>query len=62
VLSQERPSELLYVADESFRHPLTQSLPDLSAGSTPLASQPGGMALDFIRANLFDRQKMQRLR
>jgi uncharacterized protein YukJ len=59
VLSQEQPSELLYVADESFRHPLVQSLPDLPAGFTSLASQPGGMALDFIRANLFDRQKMQ---
>src|SRR5436190_7940284 len=59
VLSQETPAELLYVADENFRHPLTQSLPDLPAGFSPLASQPGGMALDFIRANLFDRQKMQ---
>jgi uncharacterized protein YukJ len=59
VLSQEKPSELLYVADENFRHPVTQSLPGLSAGFTPLASQPGGMALDLIRANLFDRQKMQ---
>jgi uncharacterized protein YukJ len=59
VLSQEKPSELLYVADENFRHPLTQSLPGLSAGFTPVASQPGGLALDFIRGNLFDRQQMQ---
>jgi uncharacterized protein YukJ len=59
VLSQEKPSELLYVADENFRHPVTQSLPSLQAGFTPLASQPGGMALDFIRGNLFDRQQMQ---
>jgi uncharacterized protein YukJ len=59
VLSQEKPAELLYVADENFRHPVTQSLPGLPAGFTPLASQPGGMALDFIRANLFDRQQMQ---
>ena len=59
VLSQEKPAELLYVADENFRHPVTQSLPGLPADFTPLASQPGGMALDFIRANLFDRQQMQ---
>jgi uncharacterized protein YukJ len=59
VLSQEQPPELLYVADESLSHPLVQSLPDLPAGFTPLASEPGGMALDFIRANLFDRQVMQ---
>jgi uncharacterized protein YukJ len=59
VLSQERPAELLYAADENFRHPVTQTLPSLPDGFTPLASQPGGMALDFIRANLFDRQAMQ---
>jgi uncharacterized protein YukJ len=59
VLSQEKPAELLYVADENFRHPVTQSLPGLQDGFTPLASQPGGMALDYIRANLFDRQQMQ---
>ena len=60
VLSQEKPAEeLLYVADENFLHPVTQNLPGLPDGFTPLASQPGGMALDFIRANLFDRQKMQ---
>jgi uncharacterized protein YukJ len=59
VLSQEKPAELLYVAEENFRHPVTQSLPGLQDGFTPLASQPGGMALDFIRANLFDRQQMQ---
>jgi uncharacterized protein YukJ len=59
VLSQEKPAELLYVADENFPHPVTRSLPGLPAGFTPLASQAGGMALDFIRANLFDRQQMQ---
>jgi uncharacterized protein YukJ len=59
VLSQEKPAELLYMADENFRHPVTQSLPGLPVGFTSLASQPGGMALDFIRANLFDRQQMQ---
>jgi uncharacterized protein YukJ len=56
VLSQEKPAEKLYAADENFRHPVTQSLPGLPDGFTPLANQPGGMALDFIRANLFDRQ------
>ena len=38
---------------------MTQSLPGLPGGFTLLASQPGGMALDFIRANLFDRQQMR---
>ena len=57
--SEGLDKELLYVAEENFRHPVTQSLPGLPAGFTPLASQPGGMALDVIRANLFDRQQMQ---
>ena len=59
VLSQEKPAELLYVAQENFHHPVTEGLPGLPDGFTPLASKPGGMALDFIRANLFDRQQMQ---
>jgi uncharacterized protein YukJ len=55
VLSQQHPSELLYLADEAFRHPLVQELPNLSDGFSPLPSTAGGLALDFIRANLFDR-------
>ncbi len=61
VLSQEQPSELLYIADEHFDHPVLRELPDLPAGFTPLASGPGGVALDYIRANLFDRQAMRTL-
>jgi uncharacterized protein YukJ len=59
VLSQQAPSELLFVADEAFQHPLLQSLPSLPDGFTALPSQPGGLALDFIRGNLFDRQAMR---
>ena len=55
VLSQQHPSELLYLADEAFRHPLVQELPGLPDGFSPLPSTAGGLALDFIRANLFDR-------
>jgi uncharacterized protein YukJ len=61
VLSQERPSELLYFADEAFRHPVLQALPDLSDGFSGLPSKPGGTALDFIRGNLFDRRSMRSL-
>ena len=32
VLSQQAPSELLYVADEAFRHPQTQGLASLALG------------------------------
>jgi uncharacterized protein YukJ len=55
VLSQEHPSELLYLADEAFDHPLLPELPGLPDGFGALPSTPGGLALDFIRANLFDR-------
>jgi uncharacterized protein YukJ len=59
VLSKQQPSELLYLADEAFRHPMLQELPNLQDGFTPLPSTPGGVALDFIRANLFDRQLLR---
>ena len=59
VLSQQQPSELLYLADEAFNHPLLGPLSDLTDGFTLLPSQPGGVALDFIRANLFDKQAMR---
>jgi uncharacterized protein YukJ len=59
VLSQQQPSELLYLSDEAFAHPLVQDLPALPDGFTPLPSQPGGPALDFIRANLFDHTMMR---
>ena len=61
VLSQESPSELLFVADEAFRHPVTQSLPAVGDGFNPLPPRPGGHALDFIRGNLFDRTAMRPL-
>jgi Uncharacterized conserved protein (DUF2278) len=59
VLSQQQPSELLYIADEAFHHPMLAGLPGLPEGFTSLPSQPGGLGLDFIRANLFDRQAIR---
>lgn len=52
VLSQESPSELLYVADDDFRHPVTASVAGLGAGWHDLAPRAG---LDFVRGNLFSR-------
>jgi uncharacterized protein YukJ len=40
VMSQEKPAELLYVADENFRHPVTQSLPGLRAAAAGCRSRP----------------------
>lgn len=54
VQSQQSPSELLYVADDSFQHPVLGLLPGNGSGWTRLPSGPGRANLDFIRGNLFD--------
>ncbi|MCK9905162.1 hypothetical protein CC117_25555 [Parafrankia colletiae] len=59
VLSALAPSELLYTADEDFTHPVLPALATLTDGFTPLTSTPGGLALDFIRGNLFDRTTLR---
>ncbi|WP_336109770.1 DUF2278 family protein [Streptomyces sp. PTD9-10] len=61
VESQQAPSELLYLADDNFRHPVTQLLPPAGGGWTALPSQPGTAALDFIRGNLLDPASMRTL-
>ncbi|HET9254005.1 MAG TPA: DUF2278 family protein [Pseudonocardiaceae bacterium] len=61
VRSQQSPPELLYFADEAFSHPQVQGLPGLADGFTTLPSQPGGLALDFIRGNLVERAAMRPL-
>jgi uncharacterized protein YukJ len=58
VLSQESPSELLYLVDDDFHHPVTAALTGLAAGWHALAPRAG---LDFIRGNLFARSAMRSL-
>ena len=45
-------SEVQYLVRSRFVHPLTDALSPLPEGKTMVASQPGGIALDFIRGNL----------
>jgi uncharacterized protein YukJ len=61
VKSQEEPSTVFYYANEGFKHPILQDLVNLSFGFHDLESQLGGMALDFIRGNLFDVTQMKLL-
>ena len=58
--SAEPPSEVLFYANEDFHHPITDAIlqANLASGFTPLPSNPSGLALDFIRGNLFDVSEM----
>jgi uncharacterized protein YukJ len=59
VRSKEAPSELLYLVDDDYRHPITESLGNLAPGWTRL--DQGGPKLDFVRQNLFDRTLLRPL-
>ncbi|HEV7656222.1 MAG TPA: DUF2278 family protein [Mycobacteriales bacterium] len=59
VKSAQQPPDLLYLAEDDFRHPVTAILAGLPSGWTPLPSAPGAGALDFIRANLLDPAAMR---
>lgn len=61
VKSQESPSELLYLVDEEFTHPITEVLAGMPPGWNSLPSAPRGAALDYIRANLFHAAGMRAL-
>src|SRR5262245_5681051 len=61
VESQESPSELLFLVDDQFQHPITAQLVELPLDFTLLPHRPGGVALDFIRGNLFNRLDMREL-
>ncbi|MBI4785206.1 MAG: DUF2278 family protein [Oscillatoriophycideae cyanobacterium NC_groundwater_1537_Pr4_S-0.65um_50_18] len=61
VKSQESPSDLLYLVDDAFQHPILSQLVDFNLGFHKLKHQPGGVALDFIRGNLFHPEAMKPL-
>jgi uncharacterized protein YukJ len=61
VESKQQPSELEYLVDSDFRHPILDALAPLADGFSELERKPGGAALDFIRANLFDRSLLREL-
>ncbi|MEH6472752.1 MAG: DUF2278 family protein [Halopseudomonas sp.] len=54
VKSKAFPSELLYLIDESFNHPVTDLIADKPFGFHEVDSGADGESLDFIRGNLFD--------
>jgi uncharacterized protein YukJ len=60
VLSNDTKNrDLQFLVIDPFRHPVCDRIKNLPEGFTAVASEPGGMALDFIRGNLFDINQMQ---
>ena len=58
--STEPPSKVLYYSSQDYQHPITDAIvaASLSLSYKPLVSAPGGLALDFVRMNLFPIDEM----
>jgi len=59
--SHSRQSDLLYFADDDFRHDITLRLAGVADGEIAVQSRPGGLALDYQRGGMFDRRHMRRI-
>ena len=59
VRSALAPSELKFAIVDDFQHPITEPLQRLPMGFTELESRPGGLALDYIRGNLFGDRRLK---
>jgi uncharacterized protein YukJ len=58
IKSKKFPSELLYLIEENYAFPFADDLIELPAGFTHIERTPGGLALDYIRGNHFNPDKM----
>ncbi len=54
-------NQLLFAIQEDFDHPSLETLGDLPLGFHPLEPKPGGMAVDYLRGNFFDKTAMKPL-
>jgi uncharacterized protein YukJ len=64
VRSVKKPFDLLYFLNANFKHPITDELVKLDFGFYKIEKsqqKAGGMALDYIRYNLFDVREMKPL-
>ncbi len=59
--SRSRASDLLYFADDDFRHEITARLATVADGDLLVDSRPGGLALDYQRGGMFDWRHMRRI-
>lgn len=61
VQSQDQPANLQYYIARNFQHALMAQLLTLPSTYTALASQAGGLALDYIRSSLFPLDQVEQL-
>ena len=61
VQSQNQPVNLQYAIMQNFQHAITDQLHTLPSTYTALASQAGGLALDYIRSGLFPLAQVDQL-
>lgn len=54
-------SDLLYFADDDFRHQITTRLANVDDGPHSIPTPAGGLALDYQRGGMFDRRHMRRV-
>jgi uncharacterized protein YukJ len=59
VQSTATQRDLLALLDPDFRRPITVALGELSEGFYRLPPRPGGLALDYVRGDLFDPSRME---
>lgn len=61
VQSQDQPTNLQYYVAQNFQHAITSQLLALPSTYLALASQTGGLALDYIRSGLFPLDQVEQL-
>jgi uncharacterized protein YukJ len=61
VESQNQPADLQYYVASNFQNPITGQLNTLPSLFTPLNSQSGGLALDYVRSGLFPIDQVSQL-
>ncbi len=61
VESQNQPVDLQYYIASNFQNTITSQLSTLPSTFTALTSQPGGLALDYVRGSLFPISQVDQL-
>src|SRR5262245_25707496 len=59
--SRHHKADLLYFADDDFRHDITERLAEVTDGIRGVSTRPGGLAIDYQRGGMFDHRQMRRI-